>query len=363
MTSERTLLISHQALDSFAQNLLEAVGVPAPKAALVATSLVAANLRAVDTHGIQLLAFYLERLERKEIEPCAEGHVVSESGGCLLYDGENGLGQVVSNVCCQHAVRLAKEHGIALVTARDSNHFGSAAFWAQKISAEGAIGIVMCNASAIVPPWQGREGRLGTNPICMSVPGGEDGKPWLLDMATTTVAAGKIFKAFLSGAPNVPAGWAQTSEGVPTTDTREAYHGLLMPLGGYKGYGLAMMVEILCAVLSGGAMSNDVGGIRTRGAAARNGQVFLAIDVARFLPVDEFQARLQWLVAHMKSAPPAAGYDEVLVAGDPEWRAVETRRREGIGLPEGLWEKLTAAAVRLKVSIPPTTETSRGPAA
>src|ERR1043165_6106495 len=178
-----------------------------------------------------------------------------------------------------------------MVTSRESNHFGAAAWWAQKMRAAGQIGIVMCNASPIVPPWQGREGRLGTNPICMSVPG-----PWLLDMATTTVAAGRIFKAYLNNQPEIPTGWAFDSAGVPTTNTADAYKGMLMPLGGYKGSGLAMMVEILCAVLSGGAMANELGGIRFRGKLVRVSQTFLAIDIARFMPVEEFTARMEKLI-------------------------------------------------------------------
>jgi len=348
---EESLLFPHSALRSFSESLLEAVGVPPPKAALVADSVVAANLRAVDTHGVQLLTFYLGRIESGEINPLAEGHTVSESGGCLLYDGENGLGQVVSDICCGHAVRLAREHGLSLVTVRDSNHFGAAAYWALRISAAGCLGLVSCNSSAIVPPWQGREGRLGTNPVCLSVPG-DGGRPWLLDMATTTVAAGKVFTAYLNQEPSIPAGWALDSAGVPTTSTKAAYEGgMLMPLGGYKGYGLAMMMEILCAVVNGGAMSTEVGGIRTPG-AARTGQMFMAIDVARFLPLDEFQQRMRWLVAKMKSAEPAAGYDEVLVAGDPEWRAEESRLRLGIPVARGIWEKLVSAAARLKVPLP-----------
>ena len=142
---------------------------------------------------------------------------------------------------------------------------------------------MLCNASPLVPPWQGREGRLGTNPICMAVPGGEE-PAWLLDMATTTVAANKIFKAFNNQTPSIPAGWAMDKEGVPTTSTDEAYHGLLMPLGGYKGSGLAVMVEILCAVLSGSAIGTELGGIRFPGKPVRVGQFYLAIDVARFMP-------------------------------------------------------------------------------
>ena len=348
---EQTVLIAADALREFSQGLLAAVGVPAGKAALVADSLVAANLRAVDTHGVQLLTFYLGRIEKGEIDPMAEGRVISESGGCLLYDGQNGLGQVVSEICCAHAIRLAGKHGLAMVAVRDSNHFGTAAYWALRISAAGCLGFVSCNSSAIVPPWQGREGRMGTNPICMSVPG-DGGRPWLLDMATTTVAAGKVFKAYLNKEPSIPPGWALDSSGAPTTDTKAAYEGgMLMPLGGYKGYGLAMMMEILCAVLSGGAMSVEVGGIRTPG-AARTGQMFMAVDISRYLPLPEFQERMRWLVAQMKSAKPAAGYDEVLVAGDPEWRAEESRLRQGIPVTAGIWEKLTSHAERLKVAVP-----------
>jgi len=342
-------------LQDFAARLLEAAGTPGPHARLTAESLVQADLRGVDSHGVQLLTFYLERIARGEVDPRAAGRVVSEQGACLLYDGQNGLGQVVSDICCGHAVRLAKQYGLSLVVARDSNHFGAAAFWALRISSAGLIGIVMCNATGQVPPWQGREGRLGTNPICMSVPG-EDGRPWLLDMATTAVAAGKIYKAYFAGEPSVPAGWALDREGRPTTDTKEAYHGLLMPLGGYKGYGLAMMVEILSGVLGGGAMASEVGGVRTVGRPARNSQTFLGIDVARFMPLGVFRERMQRLVADVKSAPPAAGYDEVLVAGEPEWRAQQLRSAQGIPLSRGVWEKLTAAARRLGVDIPPARE-------
>jgi LDH2 family malate/lactate/ureidoglycolate dehydrogenase len=351
---ESTLLISRDSLCDFGRRLLEAAGVPAPKALLVADALVAANLRAVDSHGVQLLPYYLEQIAAGNIDPHTDGRVVSESGGCVLYDGQNGFGYTVAENCCGHVIRLAKQHGLAMAVARDSNHFGAAAFWAQKISAAGCIGIVMCNASPIVPPWQGREGRLGTNPICMAVPGAS-AKGWLLDMATTTVAMGKVYKAFFSGQAEIPSGWAMDSEGVPTTNTETAFHGLLMPLGGYKGYGLSMMVEILCAVLSGGAMSTEVGGIRILDRPMRTSQAFLAIDVPRFLPVEEFQRRLDGLIAGMKSAKPAAGYEEVLVAGDPEWRAEEVRASEGIPLAEGVWKKLLESAERLGVGVPAVT--------
>jgi LDH2 family malate/lactate/ureidoglycolate dehydrogenase len=340
-------VIAPPVLTRFVEDILLAAEVPAQKASIAAKSLVASNLRGVDSHGIQLLPFYIDQILAGEMDPQADGRVISESGSCLMFDGENGLGQWVADSCCRHAVRIAAANGMAIVVSRESNHFGAAAWWAQKMRAAGQIGIVMCNASPIVPPWQGREGRMGTNPICMSVPG-----PWLLDMATTTVAAGRIFKAFINGQPEIPAGWAFDSEGVPTTDTQKAYKGMLMPLGGYKGSGLAMMVEILCSVLSGGAMANEIGGIRMRGRKVRNSQVFMAIDVARFMPVEEFTARIEQLVALMKSTPTAPGYDEVMVAGDPEWRSEAERLANGIPIADGNWNSLVKTAERVKVQVP-----------
>lgn len=339
-------VLKAEVLEQFAEQILAGAGVPAHKARIAAESLIAGNLRGVDSHGIQLLPFYVDQLLAGEMDAAADGAVVSESGSCLVFDAQNSLGQWVADTCCRHAVRIARAHGLALVVARESNHFGAAAWWAQKMRAAGHIGIVMCNASPIVPPWQGKEGRVGTNPICMSVPG-----PWLLDMATTTVAAGRIFKAFLNHQPEIPAGWAFDSEGVPTTDTQAAYQGMLMPLGGYKGSGLAMMVEILCAVLGGGAMANEVGAIRFRGRKVRVSQTFIAIDVARFMPLDEFTARMEKLVGIIKAVQPAPGYDEVLVAGDPEWRIEAERRAAGIPIADGNWSELVKAAAR--VNVPP----------
>ena len=330
--------------------MLEAANFPRPTARLVADSLVAANLRGVDSHGVQLLPYYVEQVERGDMDAHAEGRIALESGACLLYDGANGSGQHVANVCCAHAVRLAHKHGISIVAARESNHFGAAAYWGLKISAAGLIGIVMCNASPIVAPWQAKEARLGTNPICMSVPGA-----WLLDMATTTVANNRIFKALVNGEDTIPAGWAMDSEGVPTTDTGTAVRGLPMPLGGYKGSGLAMMVEILCGLLSGGAMSVEVGGIRIEGKPTRTSQTFVAIDVGRFMPIEEFHRRVEWLVNTVKSAAPAKGYGEVMVAGDPEWRAEAERLQNGIPLGDGTWECLAETAARLGVEPPQAT--------
>lgn len=280
----------------------------------------------------------------------ALGAVVSESGACAVYDGQNGIGQVIAARSCDLAVRIARAHGLGLVTVRESNHFGAAAFWGQRMAREGMIGLVMCNATPLVAPWQGREPRLGTNPICMALPGDDT---FLLDMATTTVAMNRIWKAAANGDPEIPPGWAMDNQGAPTTDTQAAISGFPMPLGGYKGTGLALMVEILCAALSGGAMATELGGLRVKGKPMRAGQAFIAIDVSRFMAIDDFTERMRRLRDMIKNTAAAPGYDEVLLAGEPEWRTEAVRSECGIPITLPIWNNLLEVAARLGVT-PPT---------
>lgn len=336
-------------LTDFAAAILIASGVPARTSQLVAETLVAANLRGVDSHGVQLLIWYNEQIEARNVDVHQAGKIASESGACMVYDGCNGIGQLISDTCCDHAIRLAEEHGMGIVVARNSTHFGAAAYWAQKLAREGLVGIVMCNATALVAPWQGRDKMLGTNPICMAVPGPNS---FLLDMATTTVALNRVYKAVLSGDASIPAGWAMDADGNPTTDPKLALEGLPTPLGGYKGSGLAVMVEILCAVLSGGAMMTNVGGLRERSFPMGASQMFLGVDVARFMPRGQFESRMQFVRETVTGSRPATGFDEVLIAGDPEWRAEQERLRGGIPISAGIWQQLMALAGRLKVAVP-----------
>lgn len=340
-------VIPHEALTDFCRRILVSAGVREDHAQLTATMLVAGNLRGIDSHGVQLLGFYVDQILGGDMAPRAEGVVATESAATMTYDCQGGLGQVTSQHAANHAVRLARQYGLGAVTTREGNHFGAAFWWARQMAREGMVGMVMCNASSLVPPWQGREPRFGTNPICMALPGDDS---WLLDMATTTVAAGKLFKANINGQTTIPAGWAMDRQGVPTTDTQTALDGLLMPLGGYKGFGLAMMVELLTGVLSGGAFSTQVGSVRFRGRPPRLSHFFLAIDIGRFMPVEQFNARAAELMTLMKNTPPAQGYDEVLIAGEPERRIEAERRAAGIPIPDGNWKTLCQAAERVGVA-------------
>ncbi|MDB6170593.1 MAG: malate dehydrogenase [Verrucomicrobia bacterium] len=342
-----------ETLARFCAELLGAVGTPAAHARLVADSLVAANLRGVDSHGIQMLAMYLQQIRAGGLNPAASGRVISENGVCLHYDGANGLGQVVADQCTTHSVRLARALGVSVVVARHSNHFGAGAWWGEKLARAGFIGIVMSNACPAVAPWQGTTPILGTNPLCVAVPGCGGEARWMLDMATTTVALGKLTHAGHLNQPTIPRAWGfLDAQGQPTTETAKAQAGAPTPTGGYKGSALAMMVEILCAGLSGGAMTTELPVYRTGGDPLGISHTFIAIDPARFLPAGEFEARVNRLVGMVKVAKPAPGFDEVLVAGEPEWRAEKVRRREGIPVPRSLWEKLGALAAELKIEAP-----------
>jgi len=342
-------LVDALSLRELCSRLFEGVGVNLRDATFTASALVASDLRGVDSHGVALLRYYLEQLEQGDMEAHGDPEVLHNSGCTALVDGHNAIGQLVARFCCDQAIALAIDHGCGIVSARRSNHFGAAAYWVQRLNAAGFIGIVLCNASPAVAPWQGKQGRLGTNPICFGVPGAS---PFLLDMATTTVAANKIFNAFSAGKPEIPQGWALDSDGAPTTDTAAAYKGLLNPLGGYKGSGLAVMVEMLCGVLSGGAMSDELGGIRFRGKPVDISQFYLALDPKCFLDPLEYEQRAIQLTDKLKSAAPAIGYDEVLVAGEPEIRKDAVRRREGIPLSDDTWQSLSEWAAKLNVPLP-----------
>ncbi len=342
-----------QPLSEFCRDLLVAVHTPEPYAVLVGDSLVEANLRGVDSHGVQMLATYLQQIRAGGVDVAAAGHVLREDGVCLRYHGENGLGQVVADRCTDHSIRIAQALGVSVVVTNHSNHFGAGAWWGEKLARAGFIGIVMSNACPAVAPWQGKTAIFGTNPFCVAVPNRGDRSRWMLDMATTTVALGKLTNAVHRGEKTIPLSWGfLDANGKPTSDPAEAQRGNPTPFGGYKGTGIAMMIEILSAGLSGGAMTTELPIYRTGGDPIGVSHTFIAIDPKRFLEPGEFEERVERLNGLVKAAEPAPGFDEVLVAGELEWRCHQQREQEGIPLPEKLWSQLTGIAGELGVTPP-----------
>ena len=342
-----------ESLRHFCRQLLKTLGTSEAHAQIVGDSLVAANLRGVDSHGIQMLLVYLQQLRAGGINVPAAGHVVSEEGVFLRYDGENAFGQVVADRCTDHSIRIARGFGISIVVTNHSNHFGAGAWWGEKLARAGFIGIVTSNACPAVAPWQGRTPILGTNPLCVSVPGLAGVGRWLLDMATTTVALGKLSHAAHLNQTEIPTEWGfLDARGNPTTETAAAQKGAPTPFGRYKGTAFAMLAEILSAGLSGGSMATELPVYRTGGDPLGISHCFIAIDPKRFLPPGDFEARIGRLVDMVKAAEPAPGYDEVLVAGEPEWRCEKIRTTEGIPVPLKLWSIFTAVAAELGVTPP-----------
>ncbi len=348
-----TVTFHAEPLRVFVRQLLLAVGTPEAHARVISDSLIAANLRGVDSHGIQMIATYLQQARAGGINIPAAGRVAKEDGVCLRYDGENGFGQVVADRCTDHSIRIAQALGVSVVVASHSNHFGAGSWWGEKLARRGLLGIVMSNACPAVAPWQGKTPILGTNPLCVAVPGHGGRGRWLLDMATTTVALGKLGHASQLNRPTIPREWGfLDSNGQPTTDTAAALRGAPTPIGGYKGTGLAMMVEILCAGLSGGAMTTELPIYRTGGDPLGISHTFIAIDPARFLPAGEFETRMDRLAGLVKASELAPGYDEILLAGEPEWRTEKIREQTGIPVPTKLWTKLGEIGAELKVTPP-----------
>ncbi len=348
-----TLSFDAEALRVFCGRLLTALGASGAHAKIVGDSLVAANVRGVDSHGIQMLLVYIQQLRAGGINVPAAGHVVSEDGAFLRYDGENALGQVVADRCTDHSIRIARQLGLSIVVTNHSNHFGAGAWWGEKLARAGFIAIVTSNACPAVAPWQGRTPILGTNPLCVAVPGHGGVGRWLLDMATTTVALGKLSHAAHLNQSEIPRDWGfLDATGQPTTETAAAQKGAPTPFGRYKGTAFAMLAELLSAGLSGGSMATELPVYRTGGDPLGISHCFIAIDPKRFLPPGEFETRVEHLVGMVKASEPAPGFDEVLVAGEPEWRCEKIRASGGVPVPTKLWTKFTAVAAELGVTPP-----------
>ena len=346
-----TVTFPAESLRLFCRQLLTSLGTSEAHAQIVGDSLVAANLRGVDSHGIQMLLVYIQQLRAGGINVPAAGRVVREDGVFLRYDGENGLGQVVADQCTDHSIRIAKAMGISVVVTNHSNHFGAGAWWGEKLARAGFLAIVTSNACPAVAPWQGKTAILGTNPLCVAVPNLGGAGRWLLDMATTTVALGKLSHAAHLNQATIPKEWGfLDSTGQPTTETAAAQRGAPTPIGGYKGTAFAMLAEILSAGLSGGAMATELPVYRTGGDPLGISHCFIALDPKRLLPAGEFETRVGRFVDLVKAAEPAPGYEEVLVAGEPEWRCEKIRMAEGIPVPSKLWAKFTTVAAELGVT-------------
>lgn len=344
MPSSQDPLVSADVWRAQAFAILKAWGMSDPHASVVRDVLVAADLMGIDSHGLTLFLLYEKQLADGGATARPEISVVHDRAAVALIDAGSGFGQVPTMMAVDMAAERAEKFGISAISIRNSNHYGAAGVYARELAERGLVGISTTSVwRAGIVPTGGLEPKLGTNPIALGAPSAR-GRPFLLDMATSTAAIGKLKLADRAERP-LPEGWAQTREGRPQHDAALALlDPLLLPLGGHKGYGLAAMVEVLSSVLSGAALTP------TRGAPTKAhdvGHFVLAMDPALIRGSRaEFEADLDRMVDGLRDTAPIDPDKPVLVAGDPEYACEEKRLREGIPLSPKFAAQLRAIAGR-----------------
>ncbi|GAA5150360.1 Ldh family oxidoreductase [Microbacterium pseudoresistens] len=303
----------------------------------LADTLVDANLRGVDSHGVIRLGAYRARLDAGLTSATAEP-VLKGTGAALSVDANGAAGQIAARLAVTAARDAAREHGIAAVAIHGSTHFGAAGYYARALADDGLVAIVVSNSEPIVVPFGGRAPLFGTNPFAFAAP--TSTTPISLDMATSTSAMGKVMVAQAEGR-QVPADWGVDAGGNPTTDPHEIT--ALVPAGGPKGYALGFLVEILGGVLTGAAITHGIGNMYNDFSRPQDvGHFMIAMDPTRFIPFDDFTARMDALSAEAHSVSPAPGFSEVLVPGEPEERTSRTRAETGIPLAAATVDELRA---------------------
>lgn len=324
--------------------LFEAVGTPPGTSAFMADSLVAANLAGHDSHGVIRILQYIEVVERGTLDPKVEPEVVAVSGATVKVDGKWGWGQPAFRLAVDETIALAREHGIAIGTVERCFHVGRVAPYVEAIARAGMIGLAMSNAGPAVAPYGARTRVMGTNPIAWAVPGLDEEHPFALDIATAQIAEGKARVARNKGVP-VPPGSIVNIEGAPSLDPNDFYDGgALMAFGSHKGSGFSILAQMLGRGLAG--MTQE----RLKEHRGGNGPVVIAIDPARFGPLDDFREAVSDEAERVRSSTPAEGFTEVLMPGDPEVREQHCREAEGCVVDETTWNALVSEARRFGLS-------------
>lgn len=338
------------ALSAFAQAVLEAEGVPPLDAALLADTLVTAELWGHASHGMLRLPWYVARLRTGAMNAVTSAEVVRDQGAVVVLDGRDGIGQVVTQRAVELGIERARAHGISGVAVRRSGHFGTAAYFTRQAAEAGCVALLATNASPAMAPWGGRVKSIGTNPWSVAAPAGRHGVV-VMDLANTAVARGKVYLAAERG-ESIPDGWAADAQGAPTTDPAEAIAGLIQPMAGPKGYVISFMMDVLAGVLTGSAFGDQVAGPYEPDRRSGAGHLLLTIDVAALAEPAEFATRIEALVDQTRGGPLAAWADEILVPGELEDRTRARLSADGIPVAATTWQALEVLSTQTGVPLP-----------
>ncbi len=351
MSTASSIPVPAASLAALVGRIFAASGVPDKSAKAVAEALVEADLEGIASHGVMLVDMYVDRLRQGSVSPDAQCVVVSDRDSTVVLDAANTLGQVSADQATEFAIGRARRFGAGVVAVRHAFHFGAARRYAVAAANAGCVGIAMCNTRPLMPAPGGAERVVGNNPIAVAVPT-EGPIPLVLDMATSEAAMGKIRMAQKAGNA-IPATWAVREDGTPTTDPAEAIAGMLLPSAGPKGFGLALMIDLMCGLLSGGAIGDEVrplyGSLSTPYDCSH---LFIAIDVAHFGDVAAFRARAAAAAERIRAGRRAPGVSQLFTPGEPEWRRRE-RSAGTVELQPAVAAMLTKLAGELGVSPSP----------
>jgi ureidoglycolate dehydrogenase (NAD+) len=340
------MVVGHEELARFIREALTANGASAADAGAVADGLVWANLRGVDGHGVSRLPSYLNMIERGEIDLKARPRLLHDRAATFVLDGGRGFGPVAMMQAITVATDRARTAGTCFGLVRETTHTGAIGRYAQWMAERGCAALIVGAGPAFVAYHGARVASLGTSPIAIAVPSGTG--PIVLDMATSAISNGKILQALATGA-QLPPGAVLTRDGAPTTDPAKAE--ILLPLGGPKGSGLALMFEMLASVLAAAPIQALALGPQKRRRFLQNSAV-LAIDIANFRPLADFARDADMLAALLKALPRQDGVDEILLPGERAGRTEIMRRKSGIPIAEKLWEELAAVAKTAAIKMP-----------
>ncbi len=329
--------------------ILESVGVPPEQAQMIAEVVVEGDLRGVESHGVLRLPAYVHRVQKGIMRAVTQLKTILERPATLLLDAGGGFGQVAGVHAMERAIEKAQRNGVGMTAVRNANHFGVAAYYAMRALPHRMIGIVASNAAPSMAAWGGAAPVLGTNPICIAIPTGME-VDIILDMASSQVARGKIRLAAAKN-ESIPLGWALDAEGRPTQDPQAALKGTLVPMGGPKGYGLALVVDVLAGVMTGADFSVRLTSVHDLSRPSSVGFVMQAVDISAFLPWEEFAERMRELVDAVRNSPRAPGVERIYLPGEIEWLKTQERRQSGIPVAASVLQELRSLADELGVQV------------
>ncbi|KAK4187046.1 Malate/L-lactate dehydrogenase [Podospora australis] len=347
--ASNTIQIRHQDAHAFVVSLLQASGVPQKNSEIVARGLVQADLRGVESHGINRIPSYLARIRSGVLDPKAEPTVTKVTPVVAQVDGHNGFGFPAAHLGMATAIEMAQTFGIGMVSVKHSNHFGMSAWIVQQAIDAGMMSLVFTNSSPALPVWGGKSQLMGVSPIACGAPGGENSIPFILDMAPSVAARGKIHKALRRG-EKIPKDWALDSEGRPADDPAEALKGVMLPMGGPKGSALAIMMDVFSGVLSGSAFAGGVTGPYDTTKPGDVGHFFMAIKPDLFMSLEDFRSRMDVLYQKVVESDKMDGVDRIYFPGEIEQLSEKKRRSEGIPFVEAEIDALNKEADKLKVA-------------